>query len=341
MAPQPGVYYGPDEPESTINFERYFIAGDFITGVGFGVQLVLWTTCVTYLWKETKKRGWKTMFLVGYLAILLSVQFIYCIVQARTVQVMYVDNRNYPGGPWQYFLDTQYLAINVIFDATLFIQTFLCDLLVLWRCYVIWTVSGASMAITVVALPTILLVASFVVGTIWTLQSTHPNLSLYSKEPEAFGTAYYAVSLGLNIFLTTLILARLLMHRRTILEHLPPEHAKHYLSLMTLIVESAALYSAFAIMFLVAYGLNQPINQIFLGFSQAAQQVATYLIIYRIANGTAWSREAIESRTLTTIQFDKMTSAGQAKQTDTSTVQLASELVSRVELDHAKGETSE
>ena len=70
------------------------------------------------------------MFLVGYLAVLLSVQFIYCIVQARTVQVMYVDNRNYPGGPWQYFLDTQYLAINVIFDATLFIQTFLCDLLV-------------------------------------------------------------------------------------------------------------------------------------------------------------------------------------------------------------------
>ena len=45
------------------------------------------------------------MFLVGYLAVLLSVQFIYCIVQARTVQVMYVDNRNYPGGPWQYFKD--------------------------------------------------------------------------------------------------------------------------------------------------------------------------------------------------------------------------------------------
>ena len=157
----------------------------------------------------------------------------------------------------------------------------------LWRCYVIWAVSGTTAAFTVIALPTILLVASFgtchsvrrlprltpaiVLGTIWTLQSTHPNLSLYSKEPEAFGTAYYAVSLGLNIFLTTLILARLLMHRRTILEHLPPEHAKHYLSLMTLIVESAALYSGFAIMFLVAYGLNQPINQIFLGFSQGAQ----------------------------------------------------------------------
>ena len=36
MAPQPGVYYGPDEDETTKDLERYFIAGDFITGTGFG-----------------------------------------------------------------------------------------------------------------------------------------------------------------------------------------------------------------------------------------------------------------------------------------------------------------
>ena len=43
---------------------------------------------------------------------------------------MYIDNRNYPGGPWQYFLDTQNLAVNVMFYATLFLITFMCDLLV-------------------------------------------------------------------------------------------------------------------------------------------------------------------------------------------------------------------
>lgn len=57
------------------------------------------------------------------------------IVQARTVQLIYVDNRDYPGGPWQYFLATQNLAINVMFYATLFLLTFLSDILVVCPFY--------------------------------------------------------------------------------------------------------------------------------------------------------------------------------------------------------------
>ena len=110
-----------------------------------------------------------------------------------------------------------------------------------------------------------------VMGTLWTLQSSFPGLSLYSKQPLAFGTSYYAISLGLNIILTVLILVRLLMYRRTHLAHLPSGHAQQYLSLATLIIESAALYSIFAIMFLVSYAMNKPINQVWLGFAQAAQ----------------------------------------------------------------------
>ncbi len=94
-----------------------------------GIQIVLWWTCVNYLWKE-RRRSWRTILLIAYLSLLLAVDFVFCIVQARTVQVIYVENRNYPGGPWQYFLDTQYLAINVVFYSTLFVGTFLCDLLV-------------------------------------------------------------------------------------------------------------------------------------------------------------------------------------------------------------------
>ncbi|TBU24626.1 hypothetical protein BD311DRAFT_790911 [Dichomitus squalens] len=324
MAPQRRVYYGPDEDENTIDLERYFVAGDFITGTGFGVQLVLWTTCVMYFWRDRKRRGWRAIFLIGYLSVLISIQFIYCIDQANTVQVMYVDNRNYPGGPWQYFLNLQDIVLKLGFYATLFVGTFLCDLIVLWRCYVIWTISGRPVACAVVAFPTLILIGSFVMGTLWTLQSSHPGLSLYSKEPLAFGTAYYALSLGLNIVLTALILLKLLMYRHKHLVHLPPEHSSQYLSLVALIIESAALYSAFAVMFLVSYGLNKPINQIWLGFAQAAQQIATYLILYRLATGTAWSKETMQTRPLTTIQFNKATSSDAQRPTDTSAAQITS-----------------
>ncbi|KAH9934059.1 uncharacterized protein BXZ73DRAFT_89690 [Epithele typhae] len=301
MAPVPGVYYGPDEDENTINLERFFLAGDLVCGVGYGIQLLIWSSCTMYLWKH-RYRGRKTMFLLGYLVLLFVIDTIFVIDQARTVQVIYVENRNYPGGPWQYFLDTQYLAVNVIFYATFFIMTFMCDAIVLWRCWIIWTSSGRMQAYAVTFLPCIMLVASFVMGTLWTLQSSHPGLSLYSKTPLAYGTAYYAISLGANIILTALITGRLFAFRRTHLAHLPPQHAHQYLSLATIVVESAALYSAFAIAFLVSYALNSPINQVWLGVASAAQQIATYLIIYRVADGTAWTKEKMETQTQSTFQ---------------------------------------
>jgi hypothetical protein len=94
-----------------------------------GAQLVLYTTCALYLWNQRKTRK-QSVFLLAYTTLLLVIETIFMVVQANSVQSMYIDNRNYPGGPWKYFLDTQNLPINVIFIATLFALTFLSDLLV-------------------------------------------------------------------------------------------------------------------------------------------------------------------------------------------------------------------
>ncbi|KAG9218943.1 hypothetical protein CCMSSC00406_0000943 [Pleurotus cornucopiae] len=296
------VSYPPDEPASTILLEQTFVAGDFICGIGYGIQIVLFFSCAIYLWKQRKSKP-QTMFLLAYIIVLFCVETIFEAVQARTVQVIYIDNRAYPGGPWQYFLDTQNLAINVIFYATTFVLTFLSDFLVLWRCWVIWTASGRLAAYLATAFPALLLLASFVMGTLWTLQSSQPGLSLYSKLPLAYGTSYYAISLSVNIILTILITFRLLLYRHRIKESLPEEHAKHYVSLLTIIIESAALYSLFSILFLITYAVNNPTNQIFLGMASSAQQIAGYLIIYRVAEGRAWKKDTLTQSILPTMNF--------------------------------------
>jgi hypothetical protein len=127
------------------------------------------------------------------------------------------------------------------------------------------------------------LIYSFLaMGTLWTLQSSQPGLSLYSKLPLAYGVSYQAISLSVNVILTILITIRLLMHRRTIMNSLPEDHAKQYISLATIIVESAALYSVFAVIFLITYAVNNPINQIFLSVASSSQvDFATYLHIVR------------------------------------------------------------
>ena len=110
-------------------------------------------------------------------------------------------------------------------------------------------------------------------GTLWTLQSSQPGLSLYSALPLAYGTAYYTISLSSNIVMTMLIIVRLLIYRRTIMRSLGPstEHARDYTSLATIVIESASLYSVFGILFLITYAINNPLNQIFLSFANSTQ----------------------------------------------------------------------
>ncbi len=94
-----------------------------------GIQLIMYSYCALYLWGQRRAKK-VSLYFLAYITLLFSVETIFVIVQARSVQLMYIDNRSYPGGPWQYFLATQSLAINVVFYATLFLLTSLSDILV-------------------------------------------------------------------------------------------------------------------------------------------------------------------------------------------------------------------
>ena len=90
---------------------------------------MMFAYCSAYLWSQRKARK-NALLILGFIVVIFIVETIFVGVQARTVQISYIDNRNYPGGPWAYFLATQNLPVNVMFYATLFIITFLCDTLV-------------------------------------------------------------------------------------------------------------------------------------------------------------------------------------------------------------------
>lgn len=109
------------------------------------------------------------------------------------------------------------------------------------------------------------------IGTLWTLQSSQPGLSLFSALPQAYGTAYLAISLSVNIILTILIAIRLLLYRRTIMASMPDDRGSDYTSLATIIIESASLYSVFALIFLITYAVNNPINSVFLTVASSSQ----------------------------------------------------------------------
>lgn len=79
------------------------------------------------------------------------------------------------------------------------------------------------------------------------------------------------MTLTVNILLTTLIITRLLLYRRAVMNALPTDYTKHYLSLATIIIESVFPYSIFGIAFIITYVLDNPMYRVFLYTATAAQ----------------------------------------------------------------------
>lgn len=62
-----------------------------------------------------------------YTTILFILNTIYAACSARDVQLDYIDNRNYPGGPLQFFLATTAIPVNVTAFVVFFIANVLAD----------------------------------------------------------------------------------------------------------------------------------------------------------------------------------------------------------------------
>ena len=145
---------------------------------------------------------------------------------------------------------------------------------------------------------------------VWLVQVSAPASSPWSNAGAINFTApYFWMSLSLNISMTFAICARLLFYRRRVSSVLGPNHGTQYTSVAAMIVESASLYSAFALLFLIPFALNNPIQNTFIqlmGEIQVSiaiwttiesdgcqwfhiQIIATLLITYRVAYGAAWA----------------------------------------------------
>ena len=126
------------------------LASGFLAGVGYGklqivnvrrqrelkrvlgVQFALYCACMHLLWRQrnTKRRSF---FLMTYISALFCLDTIYAACSARDIELNYVDDREYPGGPLQYFLNTSYIPVNTISVAVFFVANVLADALLVSR----------------------------------------------------------------------------------------------------------------------------------------------------------------------------------------------------------------
>lgn len=78
-----------------------------------------------------------------------------------------------------------------------------------------------------------------------------------------------------------LIVARLMLYRRTVVNLLGSGHATECTTVVAVLVESAAVYATFSLLFLIPFAINHPISYTFLqvlGEAQVSRSIASRLM---------------------------------------------------------------
>ncbi|EJD46583.1 hypothetical protein AURDEDRAFT_164408 [Auricularia subglabra TFB-10046 SS5] len=299
----------PDESADALWAERSNLDGVFIGAVAYGVHATLFFMTLKLLWARPRTT-WKDYTWIAYVIVLFTLSSIGNGAQLKFAQMTYIDDRNYPGGPAAFYTagSTAFMAVfcNSIYTANTWLQ----DGLLLYR---FWIIFGGGYLL--IALPALIYAASVGLGCVVIFMLSRPGMTIWSAVSLQLITVYWAVSIAFNILLTVAIVARLLATRRRVGRRIAT--AGPYVTVSAMLVESAFLYSACGIAFLVAYGADSPVQNLILPTLAQMQSVAPMLIIMRVAQGRAWSPSTSVQLPRSTFSFGS--SGGDSQRTAAST----------------------
>lgn len=86
--------------------------------------------------------------------------------------------------------------------------------------------------------------------------------------------AYLCIEVGMTVIYTLLVVGRLFIYRRQMESFMGEDHLRTYNKIMTMVVESAAVYSVLGVIFIISFALHSDItNLVFLAISHVQVSV--------------------------------------------------------------------
>jgi len=267
----------PGEDDFDLQFERANFMFPVWTGFMFGINTLIYGTCLYYTLdrKNLRTSSWITL---TYITVMYGLAVVYFWASVEYTLDMYVNDRNFPGGPLGYATEGPittelftgslvFVLINVVGDA-----------LLLFRCWMVWNKS-----ILFILVPALTYCASVVCGA----------LTVQSSSALQFTLPYFGLSTGLNILLTLMIAGKLLWARRSIVAALGSQHASLYTSVAAMVIESAFLNAVASGTNIALLATGSIAANIALGTQSQVMCICPMLILIRVARGHAYSQEAI------------------------------------------------
>jgi len=216
---------------------------------------------------------------------------VFTAINLDVLSISYIDNRETqthdatnPPGPLGYQYLTYSEAISFVSTAMFFLNNWLADGLLLYRCYVIYAMNSRA-----IVLPCLMYLATFVTGSLLIYyQVSQPGC--YIWRPTSFNVVVpYSVSVSLNVFLTLMIIARLVLLGRAIQNAMnaPFKISGLYKAVITVLSESSALYAVTFLLWIGTWAAENPLEYFFFPILAQTQAIAPFFIILRVANRRA------------------------------------------------------
>ncbi|KAJ7448666.1 hypothetical protein B0H11DRAFT_340224 [Mycena galericulata] len=284
--------------------ERSIFVGLFLGAIGFGVHLTLFFQCARALY--ARKGGKRNRELLIFICILFILGNIGNATNIVFGQKTFIDDRDFPGGPNAFFVEESTNWSAVVCNSVYIVNSWFQDALLLFRFWTIW--SGNYY---VVALPGLAFLTSMILSAILIAELSEPGNTIWTTISVNLAIPYWSISISMTVILTSLIVGRLLFMRYRLRKLMGSNAPTPYVTVVAMVVESAAIYSINGLIFLVSYGVNSPVQNLALPLLGQTQSIAPLLIILRVAQGEAWSGATMTE--LTTVRFGRTPPVGSKK----------------------------
>lgn len=96
--------------------------------------------------------------------------------------------------------------------------------------------------------------------------SGSPGGNDFAGIAQSLSTAYLACTMTINISMTALIVWRILYFAHTMGRLLPSSSTHQYFGVVTIVIESALLYTVFGLMYLISFAIGSDLSGLFMSF---------------------------------------------------------------------------
>ncbi|KAH8809647.1 hypothetical protein DL96DRAFT_1717163 [Flagelloscypha sp. PMI_526] len=282
--------FKPDLPDELLFIEKMWLQGALLSSIGYGAVVVLSYMCIYFLVSEkrgTGSKAFKNYFIVYVLALfIMATLFQAC--NSKFTELAFIDNRMYPGGPAAYENDFFSIPVDAAGNVVFVLANWSTDALLLWRFFTIYRQSRIPLPV-LLFVPILAGLGSIAMGCLFLFQLFKSNVLETSVANTNWTLPYLALSLSLNVLLSLAIVGRLLLFRYRVSKALGNGYGGNYTSIASIIIESAGFHALLALLFIIPYGIGSSVAIVFLPLLMPDQCLASLLIIFRVAQGQAWT----------------------------------------------------